>query len=193
MSLSTTLLLLLLSCLTILVYSSAFPYSLLSILSDQSLANALRRENIQLDRSLRALSLQHQRKLAGVCGAQLELRRALDKLNGPHRGVNGHIGSGMQSAFTHSFTSTPGTLLIRAPPITPKPCCPNHILCSICNLRLRLADSALRRFTPSLWTMYSRPLSESGPSQVSTYRMPSFVEHRNLSATDNSIRYLPFM
>ena len=159
--------------------------------SDRSLANALRRESLQLDRTLRSMVLQYQRELSGVCGAQLELRKTLDKLGGPQR-AQVHLG---KSTTGHTSTPSPGTLQPRGSGMAhTKPCCPNHIVCSTCNLRLRLADTVTRQFTPSLWTMYCRPVSKHGPGEACmVYRMPSFVEHRHLSVSDNSIRYLPFI
>lgn len=152
--------------------------------TERSLANALRRETLKLDRTLRCLGLQYQRELAGFRNVQIEVQRMLERLDGA------------------SAVAAPRLPLIRGiiPPRCPslnsqKPalqsCCPNHIVCSTCNLRLRLADSVTRRFTPGLWTMYSH--HNNTPTHDGHYHMPSFVKQRNLSASDNSLRYLPFM
>lgn len=149
------------------------------------MANALRHETVQLHRRLRILGLQQQRKLARVRWAQLELTRTLDRLRSPRPSI--------QHALTQSDTSS-----IRLRPfhlhkqLPMQSCCPNHIVCSSCNLRLRLADVLLHRFTPGLWTMYCHPPSNAS-SGDNVYCMPSFVERRNLSTMNNSLRYLPFL
>ncbi|KAB5542326.1 hypothetical protein PHYPO_G00090370 [Pangasianodon hypophthalmus] len=148
-------------------------------------ANALRHESVQLHQRLRILGLQQQRELARVRWAQLELTRTLDRLRS-HR-----------PSIQHALTQ-PGTSSIRLRPLhlhkqlPMQSCCPNHIVCSSCNLRLRLADVLLHRFTPALWTMYCPPLPNAC-SGNSVYSMPSFVEQRNLSTMNNSLRYLPFL
>ncbi|KAG9280284.1 hypothetical protein AMEX_G2972 [Astyanax mexicanus] len=155
---------------------------------ERFLANALRMESLHLCRRLRLLGLQHQRELARVSGAQLELRKALDRLK--DHGPPSH------PALTRpAATSTDlNPLCPRGQPVV-QSCCPNHIVCSNCNLRLRLADQLTRRFTPGLWTMYCQPLITSCPGDVqpSSYRMPKFMERRNISTLDKSLRYLPFL
>ncbi|KAL7882634.1 hypothetical protein SRHO_G00002920 [Serrasalmus rhombeus] len=151
-------------------------------------ANAVRLESIQLCRRLHFLGLQHQRELARVHGAQLELRQALDRLRG--HGPSSHPSLARPAATSTGLTPlrTRGQMAIQS-------CCPNHIVCSSCNLRLRLADTLTRRFTPGLWTMYCQPLPTvcAGSGQSGVYRIPSIVERRNLSTMDNSLRYLPFL
>ncbi|KAF5908339.1 uncharacterized protein DAT39_001878 [Clarias magur] len=148
-------------------------------------ANALRHESVQLHRRLRILGLQQRRELARVRWAQLELTRTLDRLRN-HR-----------QSIQHALTSS-GTSSIRLSPLRlheqlpMQSCCPNHIVCSSCNLRLRLADVHLRRFTPALWTMYSHPLHDACSGE-SAYCMPSFVEQKKLSTMNQSLRYLPFV
>lgn len=149
------------------------------------MANALRHESVQLRRRLWILGLQQQRELARFQWAQLELTRTLDRLKS-HR-----------PSIQHALTQ-PGTSSIRPKPLhlheqlPVQSCCPNHIVCSSCNLRLRLADVLLHRFTPALWTMYCHPLPNAS-SGDSVYYMPSFVKQRNLSTVNNSLRYLPFL
>ncbi|KAG7320413.1 hypothetical protein KOW79_016266 [Hemibagrus wyckioides] len=148
-------------------------------------ANALRRESVQLRRRLRILGLQQQRELARVRWAQLELTRTLDRLR-DHR-------PSVQHAVTQPDVSSVrlGPLRIQEQ-LPEQSCCPNHIVCSSCNLRLRLADVLLHRFTPALWTMYCHPLHKAC-SGDSVYHIPSFVERRNLATVNNSLRYLPFL
>ncbi|XP_076861204.1 uncharacterized protein LOC143514192 isoform X2 [Brachyhypopomus gauderio] len=141
-------------------------------------ATVTRHESLRLCERLRVLRLQHQRELARVCRAQLELQGTLERLSRPG-----------PPARPAPSLSRPVPVGVVPPRRRVQPCCPNHIVCSSCNLRLRLADSLTRRFTPGLWTMYCR--SEDGASRV--YPMPPFVERRNLSISDNSLRYLPFV
>ncbi|KTG37620.1 hypothetical protein cypCar_00004992, partial [Cyprinus carpio] len=150
---------------------------------ERSLANAQRRQSLQLERTLHALDVQYQRELAGVQGAQQQLRRSLDRL-------------GERSATKRPTLALPTTSKNHSSSNQPKKtasqsCCPNHIVCSSCNLRLRLADALTRRFTPSLWTMYTCPLTSFHSGEI--YYMPRFVQQRYLSVSDNSLRYLPFM
>lgn len=152
-------------------------------ISERSLANAQRRQSLQLERTLHALDVQYQRELAGVQGAQQQLRQSLDWL-------------GERSATKRPTLALPTTSKNHSSSNQPKKtasqsCCPNHIVCSSCNLRLRLADALTRRFTPSLWTMYTCPLTSFHSGEI--YYMPRFVQQRNLSVSDNSLRYLPFM
>lgn len=151
-------------------------------------ANAVRLESIHLCRRLRFLGLQHQRELARVHGAQLELRKALDRLRS-------HGPSARPVLTRPAGPSTGPAPLLPRGQLAAQSCCPNHIVCSSCNLRLRLADALTHRFTPSLWTMYrqSTPAACSGHGQAGVYCMPSFMERRNLSVLDNSLRYLPFV
>ncbi|KAJ8006878.1 hypothetical protein DPEC_G00111790 [Dallia pectoralis] len=50
--------------------------------SKRSLANSVCRESLQLETTLRTLGRQYQRELARVCGAQLKVKSALDRLGG---------------------------------------------------------------------------------------------------------------
>lgn len=167
------------------VCSSAFAGEIICTFHlERSLANALRRESLKLDRTLRGLGLQYQQELAGFRSVQMEVQRALERLDGASAVVAPRL------PLIHGSPARCSSLRSQ----TPRPlqsCCPNHIVCSTCNLRLRLADSVTRRFTPSLWTMYNHP--PNAPIRDGHYRMPSFVKQRNLSASDNSLRYLPFM
>lgn len=153
--------------------------------TERWVANALRHESIQLHKRLQILGLQQQRELARVQWAQLELTRTLDRLRG------------QRPSKRHALTK-PGISSIRLRPhhlhkqLPVQSCCPNHIVCSSCNLRLRLADVLLHRFTPALWTMYCHPLPKAC-SGDSVYCMPRFVEQRNLATVNNSLRYLPFL
>lgn len=156
-------------------------------ISERSLANAQRRQSMQLERTLHALDMQYQRELAGVQSVQQELRRTLDRL----------VGKSAVKRPTLTLPSTSPTSL--SSPNQPKQaplqsCCPNHIVCSSCNLRLRLADTLTRRFTPSLWTMYTCPVTSFHSGETfKVYYMPGFVQQRSLSISDNSLRYLPFL
>lgn len=169
-----------------------FQFTLISIIiliflctTERWVANTLRHESGQLRRRLKILGLQWQRELARFQWAQLELTRTLDHLKS-HR-----------PSIQHTLTQ-PGPPSIRLkslrlreqPPM--QSCCPNHIVCSSCNLQLRLADVLLHRFTLALWTMYCHPLPNAC-SGDSVYYMPSFVKRRNLSTVNNSLRYLPFL
>lgn len=156
-------------------------------ISERSLANAQRRQSMQLERTLHALDMQYQRELARVQGAQQELRRSLDRL-GARSAVNRPtLALPSISPTSLSSSNQPKQASLQS-------CCPNHIVCSSCNLRLRLADTLTRRFTPSLWTMYTCPLASfhSGET-LKVYYMPGFIQQRILSMSDNSLRYLPFM
>lgn len=160
----------------------SFCWYFMSIL-EHSLANAQRRQSLQLERTLHALNVQYQRELAGVQGAQQELRRSLDRLrerSAIKRPVLALPPTSKNHSSSNQTKQTPS-----------QSCCPNHVVCSSCNLRLRLADALTRRFTPSLWTMYTCPLTSFQSEEI--YYMPRFVQQRNLSISDNSLRYLPFM
>ncbi|KAJ8006837.1 hypothetical protein DPEC_G00111370 [Dallia pectoralis] len=125
-----------------------------------------------------------------LCAGRLKVKSALDRL-GSRLGGTGHA---RRSTAVHATTGPANLgLLHTSKPLPPKHCCPNHIVCSTCNLRLRLADKVTHRFTPSLWTMYCYPPSESVHRGASSYLMPSFVACRKISASENSLRYLPFM
>lgn len=155
------------------------------MMTERWVSNALRYESLQLQRQLRLIGLQQQKELTRVRLAKQELTRTLDHFK--------EFGLPNLSVLTQ-----PGTNHNR--PLCPGGhlplhwCCPNRIVCSSCNLRLRLMDTMTRRFTPSLWTMYCNdlPPSSSGDTQYSVYHMPSFVKRRNLS-TMNTLGYLPFL
>ncbi|KAK1168911.1 hypothetical protein AOXY_G9804 [Acipenser oxyrinchus oxyrinchus] len=166
---------------------------------EKLLVNAVRRENLQLDRTIRYLNLQCKKELANMTMAQLELRKSLERLTSrqeSQESVSSRAPGKKAMTFLHSFAG-------RGPDRSQhEHYCPNHILCSKCNLRMRLADTITRQFTPSLWTMYSnvsvvsfdKPLPYSMQThRPEAYRIPSFVVHRHLSATENSLRYLPFI
>ncbi len=150
---------------------------------ERSLANAQRRQSLQLERTLHALNVRYQQELAGVQGAQQELRRSLDRLK-ERSDIKRSVLSLPPTSKNHSSSN-------QTKQTPSQSCCPNHIVCSSCNLRLRLADTLARRFTPSLWTMYTCPLTSFHSGEI--YYMPRFVQQRNLSTSDNSLRYLPFM
>lgn len=151
------------------------------LISERFLANAQRRQSMELERTLHALDVQHRRDLAGVQDAQKELKRSLDRFSDRH----------VVKRFSVALPSKSSNYS-NQPKQTPyQPCCPNHIVCSSCNLRLRLADTLTHRFTPSLWTMYTCPMASFCSGEM--YYIPRFVQQRNLSISDISLRYLPFM
>lgn len=112
--------------------------------------NVLRYESVQLRPRLRIVGLQQQRDLARIQRAQLELTKTLGRLRS------------RRPSIQHALTS-PGTSSVRLKPLRMdkqlpmQSCCPNHIVCSSCNLQLKLADVLLHRFTLALWTIYCHP------------------------------------